>query len=163
MGLALMNTEIINLGSPSLLRRLAAMFYDLWLLVAIWLSVTAIMVILRMSIDGDSFVSNETAISGYWKLPTFILCITSMYLFFTYFWVKNGQTLAMQTWRIRIVNSEMESISYNQAYKRLSFAILSFACFGLGYLWVLIDKDGLSWHDKISKTQLILQPKRKNK
>ena len=137
------------------------MFYDLWLLAAIFLGITAIMVILRMTLDGDGIEQGDRVITGNWKIPTFILQIIAMYLFFTYFWVKNGQTLAMQTWRIRLVNENMENISYAQAYKRLSLAIVSFACFGLGYFWALIDKDGLSFHDKYSHTRLILTPKRK--
>lgn len=156
-----MKPDIISLGSPSLLRRFAAMFYDLWLLAALWLGTTAIMVMLRMYFDADSFVKQEAAISGDWEVPTFLSCIAAMYFFFTYFWVKNGQTLAMQTWRIRIVNNNMENISYAQAYKRLTLAILSFSCLGLGYLWALFDKDGLSLHDKFSGTHLILTPKRK--
>lgn len=156
-----MSQEIINLGRPSVLRRFAAMFYDFWLLAALWLAVTAVMVVLRMTFDGEGITQGDRVITGIWKAPTFLLMLVAMYGFFTHFWVKNGQTLAMQTWRIRLVNNDMQPITYAQAYKRLSFAMLSLACFGLGYFWALIDKDGLSWHDKLSNTQLILTPKRK--
>jgi uncharacterized RDD family membrane protein YckC len=156
-----MKAEIISLGRPSLLRRFAAMFYDLWLLAALWLVTTAIMISIRMVFDSETLAEGERAISGNWKLPTFLAHLIIMYVFFTYFWVKNGQTLAMQTWRIHLVDENMQHISYAQAYKRLSFAIISFACFGLGYFWVLLDKDGMSAHDRLSKTQLILTPKRK--
>jgi hypothetical protein len=42
-------------------------------------------------------------------------------------------------------------------------ALLSAACLGLGYLWCLVDKHGRYWHDYISRTELVLVPKREKK
>ena len=30
---------------------------------------------------------------------------------------------------------------------------------GLGYLWMLFDRDGLTWHDRLSHTRLVLVEK----
>ena len=30
---------------------------------------------------------------------------------------------------------------------------------GLGYLWVMIDRERLSWHDRISRTRLVMLSK----
>ena len=38
---------------------------------------------------------------------------------------------------------------------RCLISIISFACFGLGYLWILYDKDNLSWSDILTKTKVI--------
>ena len=36
---------------------------------------------------------------------------------------------------------------------------LSFAVFGLGFIWVAIDDDRQSWHDKIAGTTVVRVPK----
>lgn len=149
-----------SLSSPSLLRRLAAMFYDAWLVFALLLACSALMIGLRLLIEGaDALPQGKPAINGPWRLPTFILMVFALTHFFAYFWTRNGQTLGMQTWRIRLDNDQHGHISMKQAYLRVFAAFLSLACGGLGYFWMYIDKDGLSWHDRISGTQLVLLPK----
>lgn len=32
---------------------------------------------------------------------------------------------------------------------------------GLGFLWILHDRDKLAWHDRLSETRLVLLPKAK--
>lgn len=149
--------------SPSLLRRLSAMFYDSWLVLALWILGGAILVAVRVVISGAPG-EGEHALGGVWRLPTFIAMLLIVLHFFVYFWVKNRQTLAMQTWRIQVVDKTTgENITWRQAYIRFAAAILSAALFGLGYLWVLVDKNHESWHDKLSKTRLVLLPKVKKK
>lgn len=151
-----------NHSTPSLLRRLAAMFYDSWLLLALLVAIVAIMVGLRVAIEGSQSITVGTpAISGSWKLPTFALMVFASCQFFAYFWVKNGQTLGMQTWRLKVVNQDNEHINYKQAYLRCLYALVSFTFFGLGYLWALVDKDKKTLHDRLSNSQTLLLPKRK--
>lgn len=73
--------------------------------------------------------------------------------YFVWCWVKSGQTLAMQTWRIRVVNPVGQSISINQACKRY---ILASLFFGATFLWALFDREGLFLHDRLTGTRLIL-------
>lgn len=148
-----------QLSSPGLLRRLAAMFYDSWLVLASLIFVVALLVGLRVLIQGAP-AEGEHALGGPWRWPTFLLMMLVVCHFFVYFWHKSGQTLAMQTWRIKVVNAENEPISYRQAYLRFFAACLSVACAGLGYWWVLIDREHKSWHDHLSGSRLVLLPKR---
>jgi hypothetical protein len=39
-------------------------------------------------------------------------------------------------------------------------AIPSAPLFGLGYLWMLIDKDRLTWHDRYSETCILEMTRR---
>jgi len=32
---------------------------------------------------------------------------------------------------------------------------------GLGFLWAMIDRQGLTWHDRLSQTYLMLEPKKR--
>lgn len=81
--------------------------------------------------------------------------------FFTAFWLKSGQTLGMQAWRIKLQSFDGNKPSLGQALLRCFGATLSAGCLGLGYLWRLVDRNGLYWHDYLSKTELLLLPKKK--
>jgi len=85
--------------------------------------------------------------------------LTTM-VFFCAFWLKNGQTLGMQAWRIKLVSDTGSDPSLRQCVLRFFGALLSTACLGLGYLWCLFDRRGRYWHDHLSGTHLILLPKR---
>ena len=149
-----------QLASPSLLRRFAAMFYDSWLVFALLLACVGLMMLIKGLATGSFTVpQGERFISGLWRIPTFILMVFALSHFFVYFWIKNGQTLGMQTWRIRIDNTHHQRISLKQAYIRLGMATLALACGGLGYLWMYIDKDRLTWQDRVSGSRLVLLPK----
>lgn len=150
------------LPAPSLLRRLSAMFYDSWLVLALLIMGNALLVGLQVVIEGSP-ADGQRALSGLWRIPTFVLMLLITCHFFVYFWVKNRQTLAMQTWRIQVIDSNSgNNISWRQAYLRFLAACLSATCLGLGYLWVLVDKDKKSWHDRLSGSHLVLLPKPAN-
>jgi len=42
------------------------------------------------------------------------------------------------------------------ALRRLAFATLTLAPAGLGLWWVPLDRDGLSWYDRLSRTRPVL-------
>lgn len=81
--------------------------------------------------------------------------------FYCSFWIKSGQTLGMQAWRIKLADFSGAQASPRQAIIRCLAALLSAACLGLGYLWCLVDSNGRYWHDYLSKTELVLLPKTK--
>lgn len=137
-----------NLQPASLPKRLAAMLYDSLIVVALWMFVGAI---------GVALNHGEAAQGPFFKSAIFLVT----FLFFTGFWTRNGQTLGMQAWRVRIQTPKGYSISWMQALIRFFMAAVSLACFGLGYWWVLIDKQQRSWHDRYSDTQVVSLPKAK--
>lgn len=82
-------------------------------------------------------------------------------LFFVLFWLKGGQTLGMRSWRLRVIRDDGQPLAWRDALKRLVGALLSWLPLGLGYLWILVDRDRLAWHDRLSGTRLVLLKKRK--
>ena len=151
----------VSLSNPGFFRRLIVLFYDSVLIFSLAMCCAALIIAVRVAIEGpESIADGERAISGAWRLPTFLLILFVTCHFYVLFWLKNGQTLGMQTWKVRVDNENNDRISTKQAYIRFAAATLSFACFGLGFIWVLFDKEHLSWHDKISGTHLVLLPKR---
>lgn len=133
---------------PGLFRRLAAMFYDSLLLIAILALVTALILPIN---DGQAIEP------GNWVYRGVLLAV--IFLFFAFFWSRGGQTLGMRAWRLRLVNDQGQTPTFTQGLKRCCFALISGAALGLGYLWVLVDSKRLSWHDRWSNTHLELVPK----
>ncbi|MCW8887278.1 MAG: RDD family protein [Motiliproteus sp.] len=139
-----------QLKPASLIRRLAAMLYDTLLVAAIWMVIGAIAVGLN---EGE-------AVRG----PLFNSALfISAFLFFAGFWSRNGQTLGMQAWQLRVQTPEGYPINLMQALLRFFTAAVSLLCLGAGYWWMLIDKEGLTWHDRYSETRVVQIPKPKKK
>jgi len=78
------------------------------------------------------------------------------YVFFCWFWTHGGQTLGMRAWKIKLVDQKDETVSWPTATKRFFLAICSWLPLGLGYLWILLGSEKISWHDRLSKTRLKL-------
>jgi uncharacterized RDD family membrane protein YckC len=130
-------------SKPGFFRRLAATFYDLLLLIAVLFVATAILLPLN---GGEAFTRQQ------FFFPVYLLLVS--FLFYAWFWTHGGQTLGLRAWKIRVLTFDMKPISWKQALLRFIAAILSWGFFGLGFLWILIDKNQRSWHDHLSKTAL---------
>jgi uncharacterized RDD family membrane protein YckC len=148
--------------AASLLRRLAAMFYDAFLSLALLMVVTLIYLMVLKQIYGDAqlkLMSESGALNGDPLLSTLLLF--TLFSFFAKFWTHNGQTLGMQVWRVRIQNADGSAIDLWQALLRFLLAIISFLCLGLGFFWILFDKQKRSWHDIYSASCTVQLPKNK--
>ncbi len=130
-----------------LFRRLFAIFYDCFLLIAILFMVTAIVNALN---HGEAIEPGDTL------YPLYVLTIVILsYLYFAWFWIHGGQTLGMKTWRIQLQSSDNNRISWKTAAIRFISALFSWGLFGAGFLLALFDKNSRCWHDLASKTVLI--------
>ncbi|MCB1785747.1 MAG: RDD family protein [Chromatiaceae bacterium] len=133
--------------APGLARRLAAMFYDSWLVAAIIL----------LGATADTFARAGLGLAAdypHYALQAYL--VTAPAVFFGWFWTHGGQTLGMRAWRLKLVAETGAPVSWRQSLGRYAAAWLSLFAFGLGYLWVLFDRDGRAWHDRISRTRLVL-------
>ncbi len=145
-----------QLPSPSLMRHLTSMLYDSLLVIALIFVVNALTLAVVVSLsNGEQEVVNP--ILGQALL---ILCMVA---FFSAFWLKSGQTLGMQAWRIKLVRIDGGKPSFAQALLRCFGAAVSAGCLGMGYLWKLVDRNNRYWHDYLSGTELKLLPKQKKK
>ena len=147
--------------SAGLIRRCAAIFYDFLLSIALLMVVTLLYKMAQMAIVGEQQLrqmSDAGALDGDPLLST--LLVMSLFGFFAKFWTHNGQTLGMQVWRIRVQNKDGSAISLWQALIRFLTAMLSWACLGLGFWWILWDKRKCGWHDHYSESVIVLLPKR---
>lgn len=148
--------ETENMKPPSLLRRLTAILYDSLLVLALVavLNALALGIVVKVT-EGDQQLLGAHIVQ--------LLTLLSIMGFFTLFWIKDGQTLGMQAWRIRLVDFQGNTPSAGRAILRCLAAIVSAGCLGLGYLWCLFDPHGRYWHDYASGTELVLVPRENQK
>ena len=131
----------VDLPPASLLRQIAAMVYDSLLLFALLFFATAIALLFN---HGEAIKPN----------PFFSLYLLfTLFTFYAWFWHKSGQTLGMRAWKIRIVSDSGANPGWGSCYLRLCCALLSLACFGLGYWWRLFKP--YTWHDRLSGTRIV--------
>ncbi len=122
----------------------AACVYELLLLLALWMLCTWIFV----RLFGDATSGHKRYV-----LQGFLWLVTGVY--FVWCWCKTGQTLASKTWKIKLINQQNTMLSTQQAFVRYALVSLSLLVCGAGFIWILIDKDGLFLHDRLLKTRFI--------
>lgn len=125
-------------------RRLGAMLYDSLLIIALFFLTGFIWV----PLSGD-------VVTG---LAFQLTLLAEVIVFFGYCWGKQGETLGMRAWKIRILSDEGDLPNERQIGLRLLIAPISLACFGLGYAWLFLGNDRQTWHDKVSGTYVVHLP-----
>ncbi|TBV17481.1 RDD family protein [Stutzerimonas kirkiae] len=142
-------------------RRLAAIFYDGLLSIALMIVVTLFyqQAILRLIYGSEKL--QAMAESGNLDIDPLLstLLLFSLFGFFAKFWTHNGQTLGMQVWGVRVQNADGSAIDLWQALLRFLIAIISWLALGLGFWWSLWDKQKRTWHDRYSETRTVQLPK----
>jgi uncharacterized RDD family membrane protein YckC len=138
----------IQTTAPSLTKLGACLIYDA--LVVIALSFACAWVFLWLVGDATHGIKR-------YALQLF-LCL-SVGTYFVWCWLKSGQTLAMQTWQLKLVNQDAQLLSVKVAVARYVLACVSLMLFGLGFLWAIIDRDHLFLHDRLLQTRIIVVPR----
>ncbi|MDX1504132.1 MAG: RDD family protein [Spongiibacter sp.] len=144
-------------------RRLAAIVYDGCLLFGVLFVASLIPALLMNTANlgqspaTDSVVHElNTPLHGAFY-QAYLVALTVG--FFGFFWRKNGQTLGMQAWRLKLETVDGGRISWPRCAARVVAAFVSLGLCGLGFFWIWIDKDRLSWHDRLCGTRLRVLPK----
>lgn len=142
-----------ELPPVGLLRRLAAIVYDLLLVVALLLTATALALWGCVLALGTEAVTAHNPLLGnpLFSIFLFLVCFG----FYAWFWTHGGQTLGMQAWKIRVQCRTGAPLTWLQAMRRFSMAIVSWSALGLGFWWMLVDRDRMTWHDRFSDTVLV--------
>ncbi len=121
-----------NPQAASLFKRFAACVYELLFLIAIWLVCAWGFVLL---------FGNADSVLKRLSLQVFLWLVAGVY--FVWCWHQSGQTLAAQTWKIKLVNERENTLCIKQALQRYVLASASLLVIGLGFLWEIVDKDQL--------------------
>ena len=158
---ALTPEEVALLPRAGLLRRLAALLYDMFLVAAIWLC-AGYLILFAFGLFAqntseliDGAVVTPPMLS---TLQLLMMVSTTMY-FYVWFWRRTGQTLGMIAWRIRALRLDNQPVMLKQGVLRFILAWPSFWVLGLGYLWMYLDADRDALHEKLSGTKTVVLPK----
>ncbi|MCW8943301.1 MAG: RDD family protein [Sedimenticola sp.] len=147
--------DISQAATPGLARRLAAMLYDSLLVFGLLLLASMIITL------PVGLLLGESASSALSANPLFRIWLAAVPpLFFLLFWIKGGQTLGMRSWRLRVIRADGAPLQWPDALKRLCYSLLSWLPMGLGYLWIIFDRNNLAWHDHLSGTRLVMLSKK---
>ena len=150
--------DAASLPSAGLIRRLAALLYDAFLVLAIWMTL-GFAAQLIAGADTNQVIDGQVQTNPVFGLLLFALMCASAAAFFVWFWTRGGQTLGMLAWRIKAQSSDGGPLSLRQALLRFLCAWPSFFLFGLGYLWLYFDPRGDTAHDRLSKTRVVRLPR----
>jgi uncharacterized RDD family membrane protein YckC len=133
--------------SAGLARRAAALAYEAALLFAVLLAAAA------------PFVAITRGTEAWVARPLFQLYLVAVAgVYFVWQWRRGGQTLPLKTWRMRIVTRAGAPLGLHHALCRFVFAAAGCALAGAGFLWALVDRDGLYLHDRLAGTRIIFVP-----
>ena len=75
--------------------------------------------------------------------------------YFAWCWLRGGQTLAMKTWRIRVVAKDGTPITLGQTLLRFVLAALGIGFAGAGLIWAFFDSDRQFLHDRLAGTRIV--------
>jgi uncharacterized RDD family membrane protein YckC len=139
--------------TAGLLRRLGALTYDALLLTAVLMAVTA----LFLPLTGGAAVTGRNHPLLEWLYRGVLAAATVAY--FGAFWTRRGQTLGMTAWRLRVEREDGGLLTWGDTLRRLAAAVLSLVPAGLGWWWILVDPGRRAWHDRLSRTRVILLPR----
>jgi uncharacterized RDD family membrane protein YckC len=162
-----------GLATPGLGRRLAAFVYEGVLLFGV------------VMVGGylySSLTQQRHALQGQTGLQAFLFVLLGIY--FVWFWTHGGQTVAMKTWHIRVVDRQGRPLTQARAFARYQLSWLWFLpalatvhVYGLKGGWPITGTvlagvlvyAGLSrlhperqfWHDAVCGTRLVDVPLRR--
>lgn len=134
-------------------RRFAAMIYDALVLIALLAVTTA----LFLPLTGGEYIESRGALlTNVYRLALIVVWAG----FYGIFWTRSGQTLGMLAWRLKLVRDSGTPVSWRDVVVRLAAGVLSMLPAGLGFFWLWIDRQHLTWHDRLSHTRPVVLPKR---
>jgi uncharacterized RDD family membrane protein YckC len=130
-------------------RRLASMLYESMLL----LGVLALTFLVPYLILGVGFAITPPG----WFAWLHIFAVLGLY--FVWYWHRHGQTLAMQTWRLKVVDATSgRQLDPARCWLRYALAWPSVLLGGVGLLWALLDRERQFLHDRLAGTRIVLLP-----
>ena len=129
----------LTLPNAGMRRRIAALIYDSFLILAIWMLSS-----LAESLGGPLY-------QGFLYLE--------LMAFYVYFWTFKGQTLGMQVWRLVVIQPSGGTLNRRQAVQRFLAATPAMGCLGLGLFWILVNPERAALHDLLTGTRVVQLPK----
>lgn len=143
-------------------RRLMALMYDALIVGGLWMVYGFLAIMVASTVGGlncNPEALDYTPCVGGPLYRLGLLVVTGGYLFWS--WRAAGQTVGMRAWRLMVANNNGVQLSWQQCVVRAVVATASLACVGLGFFWGYFRKDGATWQDLASDSEMRILPKKK--
>ncbi|WP_090690372.1 RDD family protein [Nitrosomonas sp. Nm34] len=134
----------MTISIPRFWRRTLCMLYEFLLLLGVWFIASFIFHLV---------FRDPTALYFKPLFQFYLLSVAGIY--FIWFWTHGGRTLAMQTWKMRVVTVNGNKLSTRQAITRYLLAVIGITFFGFGIIWALFDRDRQFLHDRLAGTRIV--------
>jgi uncharacterized RDD family membrane protein YckC len=134
----------VTVGTAGLARRGLSLLYEALLLVAVLL--VAMFPAVALTDPLDPWTRRHL-------IQLYLLVVSGVY--FVWQWTRGGQTLAMRTWRLRLVTRSGARLRWPQALCRYLLALAGLAALGIGFLWAIADRDRQFLHDRLAGTRIV--------
>jgi uncharacterized RDD family membrane protein YckC len=118
-----------------LFRRLAALFYDILLTIALAFAVSFAFLLLT---DGEAILASTQGLVGHLYHAVLLLLVLSYYCLS---WMRRGQTLGMRAWRIRLQQVDGGRVPWSAALIRFAVG-LALAMMAVAGSWRLLTTPG---------------------
>jgi len=146
-------------GSATIARRALAALVDGAILSAAASAFTAIFLHLNPALVSTLNLFLHPSLRQFREsLPAFAgLAIVAIALWAAYeflFVVYTGSTPGLRAAGLRLATFDGSKLNHHLRRWRVLASLLSALSAGLGYLWCLLDQDGLCWHDRITRTHI---------
>jgi uncharacterized RDD family membrane protein YckC len=133
--------------------RLLALVYDFFPAFALWMLASAVFTY-GYYLAGHPLHANIAPFSDWqWLLWCACWLLTGAYAVIS--WRGGGHTLGMRPWRLRVVGTDGHRAGAGALVGRYLVGTLSLLLAGAGFWWAWVDRDGLTWHDRISRTRMV--------
>jgi uncharacterized RDD family membrane protein YckC len=144
-------------GSATIARRVLAALIDGTILSAAVSAFAAIFLhlnpglkfVLDLVLKPSQLRASLPALAG---LGAVALALWAAYEFL--FVVYTGSTPGLRATGLRLATFDGSKLNHRLRRWRVLTSLLSALSVGLGYLWCLLDQDGLCWHDRITRTHV---------
>lgn len=174
--------EAPSIAKPT--TRVVAILYDGMLILALLFLVGTMLTVMGtlLTMETGSESSQAQSLPTWYQnaimTPSFVLTLVA---FYGIFWRRGGQTLGMQTWRLKTVNNSGHLLTWGQSFKRILSACLMPLLFGIigsliggsravlltsaflglifNYAFCAFNRRGLAVQDMLSNTITLKMPK----
>ena len=146
--------RILTNTPAGLARRLGAWAYDALLILALVLIATALYLPLN---GGEAWTAEDNPLLEFAYRATVAAIVVA---YCGYCWTRSGQTIGMLAWRIRVEREDGGRLTWRDSCLRVAAAAVSALAAGVGYAWLWLDPQRRTWHDRWTRTRVVVLPRR---
>jgi uncharacterized RDD family membrane protein YckC len=131
--------------------RVLALVYDFFPAVALWMLAAAVFTLAYAA--GHPLRQNIAPFSA-WQWLLWLVCwaLTGAYAVIS--WRRGGRTLGMRPWRLRVTAADGGPAPVRALMLRYAVGTASLLLGGIGFWWAWLDRERLTWHDRLSRTRM---------